>query len=523
MSATLSVAFTLTGLTAQAAKTPSLADLLRDRSVTIVRAGSLFMPGVEGRGPQLVSGDKHAIAYRRGKLIGLVEVGADAMPKGARAKVLDYRSKHPGSFATPGFVDADSRWFRNTSDISDRRPNPTAKAGEALELWQQGWGELVSDGGITSLFIPASVASQSSGAGTLVSVAGTAPRPVADGALAWRMSSPQTRGTNLTRSSVTKSLATSFDAARKYDEAKDKYKKALEDFAKKRKEFLAYYKKNPLKQGEEIKAAPPKPTRSRRRGLPRNKEELEAFLKRVPPAMRDRIRKQIEARMKAAADAAKKASAATAKKPSKPAATKKPTSSKKAPPRPKRPKKPKVEPVKEAMLAVLAGKSVLRVEVHRAAEIRALLRIAKEEGIERLVIVGGTEAWKVAEDLRVAGASVVLRPETIPGGFDTLPDQIAASAAKLAAEGVPVAFGSAGRERGRMLPLMAARAVSQGMEESSAMQALTQGGIEASGLSKSVDTGIVVWSGNPLAITSRPLEIVQGRRTRSLARRTGDK
>lgn len=501
---------------------PKLTDLLKDRSVTLVRAKSLFMPGKDGRGPRVVTGDSHALAYKRGKLLGLVEITDSAPPKNARAKILDYREAHPDSFAIPGFVDADSRWFRNMSDLNDRRTDPTAKAAEALELWQEGWDELVEEGGITSVFVPASVASQTSGAGSLISIAGRQAKSLGDGAFAWRMSSPATRGTSLTRGNVAKGLAASFEAARKYDEAKEKYKKDLEEYKKKRKEFLAYYKKNPLKKGEEIKEAAPKPTRSRRRGLPKTKEELERMLQRVPPSLRDRMRKRIEAQMKAAAAAAKPKDE---KKPDAKDAKSKAGAKKKAPPRPKRPKKLKADPAKEAMLRILSGKASLRIEVHRAGEIRALLDVAKEEGIEKIVVVGATEGWKVAKDLRVAGASVVLRPETLPStGFDTLPDQLASSAAKLADEGVPVAFGSAGRERARTLPLLAARAVSRGMEEGAAMQALTQGGIEASGVDGEIDTGIVVWSGHPLSITSRPLHLVRGRRVRAFGKAaSGDK
>lgn len=504
---------------------PKLEDLAKDRAVTFVSAGTLFVPGRNGSGPRLVSGEKHWLVYRRGELLGLVEQPEGGMKPGQPAKLLDYRKEHPDSFAMPGIVDADSRWFRAAKDMSDRSADPTAKATDGLETWQKGWKELLVDAGVTTVFVPTSVMAQTTGEGALIGLTTREPSVLADGALSWRLSSPQTSGTNLTRSNVTKGLAAAFSAARKYDEAKEKHAKSVEEFEKKRKEFLAYYKKNPLKKGEEVKTAAPQPTRARRGRLPRTAEELERLLQRVPPAMRDRVRKQMEAQMKAAADAEKaaKAKAAAAAKPAKP--DPKAGTAKKAPPKPTRPKPFKRDEKNEALLRVLAGKSALRIEVHRAGEIKALLDLAEEESIERIVIVGATEAWKVAKDLRVAGAQVVLRPEALPTkGFDTLPEQLAASAAKLTAEGVAVAFGSAGRARGRNLPLVAARAVANGMDETDALQALTQGGIEMSGVAPetSVDTGIVVWSGHPLATTSRPIAVVRGRRAQKLSTSEGE-
>ena len=504
-------------LVAQASKVPELSKLLKDRSVTLVRAGTLFVPGKNGRAPRLVDGKKRWLVYRKGKLLGLVQepkTPVEISRSQLRAKLLDYSKEQPQSFAGPGFVDADSRWFRSTNDLMDRQSNSTTNAVDALEIWQKGWQDLLTQSGVTSVFVPASVNAQSSGAGALITIATRKPEVLAQGALGWRLSSPQTKGTNLTRASVVKGLSAALSSARKYGEAKDKYKKDLEEYAKKRKTFLAYYKKHPLKKGEQIKSATPKPKRRRRSRLPKDKAELERMLKRVPPAIRERLRKQMEARMKAAAAQAAKEKAAAA-------STKKPASSKsgskQAPAKPKRPKKPKHDPAKEALLRVLTGKSLLRIEVHRAGEIRALLTLAKEEGIDQVTIVGGSEAWKTIKELRVSGASVVLRPEKLPSkGFATLPEQLASSAARLAAENIPVAFGSAGRARGASLRLLAARAVARGMQESQALQALTQAALESSGLSaaQEVDPGLVIWSGNPLASSSHPIALVRGRRVR---------
>ena len=157
------------------------------------------------------------------------------------------------------------------------------------------------------------------------------------------------------------------------------------------------------------------------------------------------------------------------------------------------------DPVKEELLRILDGKRTLRIEVHRHREIEAVLALAKKFEIADITLVGATEAWKVAKAIRSAGARVVLSPQNPPSSFDTLPEHHAANAAKLASAGVPVAFGSAGKESGAFLSLIAARAVAHGMSEAQALQALTQNSLEACGSTKT-DLGVVVFSNHALGL-----------------------
>ncbi|MCB9883453.1 MAG: hypothetical protein H6834_16825 [Planctomycetes bacterium] len=495
-----------------------LGALLRDRTVTLVRATKLFAPGVGGSEATYVDGKGHWLVYKDGVVLGIVNEPSEPVeiPQNElKARLLDYTKDHPGSVATPGFVDADSRWFRNAGDLADRSADATAPAKDGLETWQEGAEELLEKAGITTLFVPANAESQASGSGAVVTLTTRTPTVLADGAGQWRLSSPKTRGTSLTRSDVVKGLQGALEAARKYDEAKEKYTKDVAEFEKKRKEFLDYYKKNPLKKGEKVEGSQPqRAPRSRGGRLPRTKEELEKMLEQVPPAMRDRVRANIEAQMKARDEAEKKEGGEAKEE------KKDDNDPKKAPAKPSRPKEPDVDPAKESLLRVLAGKETLRVEVHRAEEIRALIDLLEEEGIDRVTILGGTEAYKVAKKLRTIDALVVLRPEDLPEtGFDTMPEHLAASAKALSDEGIAVAFGSAGTTSGRGLPFHAARAVAFGMRERDALQALTRGGIDAAGVgNEPVDTGIVLWSGDPLATTSNPVLLVRGRRVRELGK-----
>ena len=512
----------LSSVTAQdtkAASSPSKDDaqirkLAASADVVLVRAAHVFVPGRDGKTPRIHKGEKAWLAYRGGRWLGLFAEPADGLGDDPKAKVLDFTKDHPESFAMPGLVDADSRWFKSSADISDSRAAANARSRDSLELWQKGWKELPRRG-VTTVFVPASTSASLSGQGALVGLdPETGAKGLRDGALLSRVSSLQSRGNNLTRKAVTRSLESSFEAAKKYKEAKDKWKKSLEEYKKKRKEFLAFYKKNPLKPGQ--KAPSSTPTRrsslGRRRGVPRTKAELEKMLERFPPAVRDRMRQRLEAMMKAQADAAKKAGAAKKPTTAKPDAKK---SSKKAPPRPKYPKPPKKDPVKEELLRILDGKRTLRIEVHRHREIEAVLALAKKLEIADITLVGATEAWKVAKAIRSAGARVVLSPQNPPSSFDTLPEHHAANAAKLASAGVPVAFGSAGKESGAFLSLIAARAVAHGMSEAQALQALTQNSLEACGSTKT-DLGVVVFSNHALASDARAICITRGREVRML-------
>ena len=174
----------------------------------------------------------------------------DGLGDDPKAKVLDFTKEHPESFAMPGLVDADSRWFKSSADISDSSAAANARSRDSLELWQKGWKELPRRG-VTTVFVPASTSASLSGQGVLVGLdPESGAKGLRDGALLSRVSSLQSRGNNLTRKAVTRSLESSFEAAKKYKEAKDKWKKSLEEYKKKRKEFLAFYKKNPLKPGQ---------------------------------------------------------------------------------------------------------------------------------------------------------------------------------------------------------------------------------------------------------------------------------
>ncbi len=498
-----------------------LQNLLRDENVLFIKTSAFFDPTSAGKG----SREPVWLAFRGRERVGVFSM--DEVPprgEGEEAKRMDFTKDAPGSWLTPGFCDALSAWFLDPASWKERGLDLSVKARERLQPWQKGWDELPLGSGITTVYVPPSFGADQAGPGALVKLdSGGDPEAGPGGALFLRLASPTRKATNLDRGKVAKTLASLLDAAKAYEKARRKWKKERKEYEKKRKAFLDWYRKNPLKPGdkEPSGATPAKKGKGRRSGRRMAKltpELIEKILKRYPPQLRDRIRKQLEAQMKLQQARAAKAKAEAAPKDGKKTASAKDPKKKTAPKRPAFPKEPKRDPVKEALLEVLAGKRLLRVEVHRAEEIRAVLALAKERKIGKMVLVGASEAWKVAKEIRRAGVSVLLLPETVKQpGLELLPDHAAANAAALAREGVEFCFGSAGRESARLLPVLAAAAVARGADENAVLTALSRAAYESSGRDwKSGATGWVVWSEDPFAPTARVLGLFDGRKLRLL-------
>jgi len=501
--------------------------LLTDANVVFVQASAVFNPGGANGRPEILEPGTGYAAFKSGKFLGVFDDPVaiqTALGDKAKAKLINFNKRASSSFVMPGIVDADSRWFKSSTELSDSSANMGTKAGESLETWQRGWRALVEQGGVTSVYVPASVSAQSAGPGAIVDLdlaAGPTPSKQS-GAMRFQVASTKTRGTTLSREAVVRSLRGALDAAKKYGEAKDKWKKDLAEYKKKRKEFLAYYKKNPMKAAPKPKDAGTEASdasgRRGRRGFGRRRprippevlREIQEKIKNLPREQRQAeymrlIREWLQKN-------GRRQNQTQEKKPeTKPATAK--GDGKKAPPRPKYPSKPKPNPTSEALLDVLANKATLRIEAHRAAEIEALLELVDEYGLKHVVLTGATEAWKAAKALRSSGVTVLLDPQRIgTTGFDTLPAHVASSAAKLSKAGVPVAFGSGGREAGSYLTLMAAEAVSAGMAPEQALKALTTNAAIASGADGCA--GFVVFTKSPFESDARVLCIIDGSQVR---------
>lgn len=161
----------------------------------------------------------------------------------------------------------------------------------------------------------------------------------------------------------------------------------------------------------------------------------------------------------------------------------------------------------EALQPVLRGELPVVVRVHRASDIRAALKLGKEFGL-KLVVAGGAEAWMVADDLKKAGVPVIVDViQNLPGAFESLGSTLA-NAARLQQAGVAVTFATEDAGNPRNIKQLAGNAVANGMSYEAALAGLTAVpariyGMKGYGtLEVGMDADVVVWSGDPLEVTS---------------------
>ena len=101
-----------------------------------------------------------------------------------------------------------------------------------------------------------------------------------------------------------------------------------------------------------------------------------------------------------------------------------------------------------ALVPVLQGRQLLLVHVERASDILQVLALRKEFPRLRLVLVGATEGWTVADRIAAAGVPVIANAlNDLPSTFEQLA-ATQSNVARLRAAGVKVALGHDQRRRG---------------------------------------------------------------------------
>ncbi|HSN16809.1 MAG TPA: amidohydrolase family protein [Gammaproteobacteria bacterium] len=162
----------------------------------------------------------------------------------------------------------------------------------------------------------------------------------------------------------------------------------------------------------------------------------------------------------------------------------------------------------EALQPVLKGKMPLVVQVDRASDIEAALALASEFRL-KLVVSGGAEAWMVADELAKAKVPVILNPtRDLPEAFESLGADFQ-DAVRLQKAGVLIAFEVGDTHKSWNVRQYGGIAVSNGLPWLEAVKAMTLNPARIYGLDKGVgtlevgkDADLVVWSGDPLEVTS---------------------
>jgi imidazolonepropionase-like amidohydrolase len=188
----------------------------------------------------------------------------------------------------------------------------------------------------------------------------------------------------------------------------------------------------------------------------------------------------------------------------------------------------------EAMQRVLKGEVPLAIQVNRASDILAALRLGDEFKL-RVVLLGAAEAWMVAGDLASRKVPVVVKPLTNVPTFDSLGATLE-NAARLSKAGVVVALATFDTHNSRNLRQEAGNAIAYGMDRQAALQAVTIVPARIWGVADRVgsieagkDADLVVWSGDPFELTTiaervfiRGQEIAKDTRQRQLLERYRD-
>jgi imidazolonepropionase-like amidohydrolase len=170
------------------------------------------------------------------------------------------------------------------------------------------------------------------------------------------------------------------------------------------------------------------------------------------------------------------------------------------------------DPRWEAMSPVFEG--TLPVFLHASAlnQIRAALRFADQESLKRVVLVGGYDAWRMADELRKRDIPVIVDPAlTLPRRDYESYDAAFTTAARLYQAGVRFCIGDGGGmftvSNSRNLPYHAAMAAAFGLPHEEALKAITLYPAQILGAGEwlgSIEPGkeadLIVTTGDPLEI-----------------------
>ena len=160
---------------------------------------------------------------------------------------------------------------------------------------------------------------------------------------------------------------------------------------------------------------------------------------------------------------------------------------------------------------------------NRAADIRKVISFSNEYRLNS-VITGGREAWLLADELAAADIPVMVNGlDNLPSNFDALGSRLD-NAALLHDAGVQVLFTSGETHNARKVRQGAGTAVAHGMPHESAVEAMTTAPSRVfGGRVRALEVGnradMVIWSGDPLEVTSYATSVILKGEVTSMATR----
>ncbi|WP_198045905.1 amidohydrolase family protein [Novosphingobium aquimarinum] len=176
-----------------------------------------------------------------------------------------------------------------------------------------------------------------------------------------------------------------------------------------------------------------------------------------------------------------------------------------------------------ALVPVVEGRQPLYVHVERASDILSVLDLSREFPKLDLVIVGASEGWQVANQIAAAGVPVIAQAlMDLPVGFEELAST-QSNVGRMKQAGVKVAIGPFdGDNHPRYAPQYAGNLVAltkipgaAGLTWGEALAAITSIPAEIAGMGGRAGVlkpgavgDVVVWDGDPLEVTSAPVQVV---------------
>ena len=163
----------------------------------------------------------------------------------------------------------------------------------------------------------------------------------------------------------------------------------------------------------------------------------------------------------------------------------------------------------EAMAPVVRGEMPLLVFADKARQIRDAVEFCDKQKL-KIILAGGTEAWKVKDLLRSKGVPVILKPTLAePPEEDDAYDRLLTQPEELRAAGIKIAFGSFDNSFARRLGQNAANAVAHGLPYEEGLKAVMLYPAQMFGLDTQLGTveagktaNLIVTNGDPLDVTT---------------------
>jgi len=177
----------------------------------------------------------------------------------------------------------------------------------------------------------------------------------------------------------------------------------------------------------------------------------------------------------------------------------------------------------EALVPVLNGEQQLYVLAERASDISAVIGLKEKYPDLKLVMVGASEGWIVAEQIAASGIPVITNPLTdLPESFEKL-GSTQSNVGRMVDAGVKVAIGglSGGITAPRNAPQFAGNLVAlnkvpraSGLSWGEAFASITSIPAEIAGfggrlgvLAPGAAGDVVIWDGDPLEVSTAPVRV----------------